>query len=183
MKRAAALALVLVALLCGCTQNAMEANINRRIQDWRPESHAGPSDIVEYTDGNFHEKLGFDVVGYPNTTDYPPQKFFSVDTWFGQIEYRTQDGRLLVLRMAKDTSSDLATSYAERHNQDVSTRQLGDVAITTAKAEKGCVMSSWEKSGFQYILHSNEKYAAPSEEEVDLFVQQLDCHNIVVENG
>lgn len=167
------LLLLLVVALAGCRSNV--TNVGGAIDDWRNQnnSEARESDIVEYDNGDFGDTLGFNVT-YPSTASLVPNKFYTIDQWFGQIQYNAPDAKSYVLRVARSESTDLTTAYFEKH-PTASTQTIDGIEVSTGKAEKGCTMSWWTRGDFQYTLHSNDIQEPPTEDELETFVAGLDC--------
>lgn len=162
-------------LLAGCSSD-LGTTVNQKIEDWRPDEKGnGKASIEVYDEPAFSKSLGFDVVTYPNSRELNPYKFFVIDLWFGQIQYKTADGRVLVVRIAKEDSSSLSETYAEIHNQKKEMRTIDGVEATTGWSSDGCVLTSWKRNGFQYTVHSNENQDPPTTAEIDELVKVLDC--------
>lgn len=165
----AAVVLAALLLLSGCKQSGLETNIGQAFANISPEDEqVRHDDIVQYDSPDFEEKVGIRVVSYLETADIYADRFYSIDDWFGQIEYRTSDERLMVLRIARDTSRDLKKGYSEKHVLEMETRTAAGLEITTAASVDGCHLSSWTQDGIQYTLHTSHLYKPPTKEEVDL---------------
>ena len=177
MKRlvAFALAAVLVFGLCGCTGSANARNFGEVVQDWNTRGDSSviePSEIVTYKDGKVGETLGFDVT-CPTVADIKPIKFFAIDGWFCQVEYKAPDERVLVVRVAREEAKNLILTYDETHNATSETRTVDGAEVLVRTGEKGCTMVSWVRDGFQFIAHSSAVYDAPTTQEIDGLVAGL----------
>ncbi|NLW78804.1 MAG: hypothetical protein GXY32_05265 [Ruminococcaceae bacterium] len=170
--------------LAACTSNPAGENFAHAIEDWKPESrrenYGEPSEIVPYDAPDFTETLGFAVVEYPDTEALSPFKFFAIDKWFCQIEYQTDNDRVLVVRIAReDAGGKLITdTYSEGHFSNVEHYELaGDVTLRYGENSVGCAMGSWVKNGFQYLVHSNKHQTLPSEAELETLALGLNCED------
>lgn len=182
MKRLTARILLLAMAGClllaaGCGRSNVATNFGTAVVEWKENGGAKESDttIDTYTDGDMAESLGFDVVAYPDTEALTADKFFAIDDWFAQIQYVTPDERSLIVRTSPVGIRQLVHSYTEAHDLDVRVATIDGVEVNTGLAEKGCTLVSWERDGFQFLLHSNHKQDPPSDSEVKAFVTGLAC--------
>lgn len=182
MKRLFALGLALVMacgmlLLSACGRSNVASNFGAAVAEWKENEGKKESDtlIGTYTDGEMAKDLGFNVTSYPNSVSLTPDKFFSIDRWFAQLQYVTPDGRSLIMRAASENARTLTRSYDEAHTFDVTTQTIDGVEVEVSRAEKGCTMVSWVRAGFQYVLHSNEKQDPPGDDEIRAFVEGMAC--------
>lgn len=178
----AALCLALLAGLPGCGSRRAGDNFSDFYEEYKenlPVSvspPALPSEITPAKDGNTGAAIGFDLVQYPNTAALPLSKIYTVDGWFAQLEYPTggtaenDEKRLLVLRVAKAESKRLATTYASAHHSSPEDFTAAGVEVHRAQSEKGDTMLTWEKDGFQYLLHSYFTYTPPTDAELEAFI-------------
>ncbi len=173
--------LVMGILLCaalalgGCRSN-VAGNFGKNVQDWKQNDGKNTepqTDLGTYTDGQMADKLAFNVTAYPETDAFTPTKFFAISYWFAQIEYETPNGNIYVARVAKEGNKDVASSYDEKHDTDVSTQTVDGVEVRTGVSGKGCTLVSWTRDGFNYLVHSRPDQEPLSDEEVQLFVQGL----------
>lgn len=175
---AALAALAACLLLAACSDNQVARNFTGFIQDWGPQpTQSGgtsqvKSEIVPYDTPAFAESLGFDVTSWPNTKQLQPVGYYAVDGWFGQIEYHTEDGRILVLRVAAEGADGLPSTYKESHSQGAEL-ELDGLPVQRRPGSGGCVMYTWQRDGFQFMVHSNKAFAAPSEAEIEAMVRGL----------
>lgn len=182
MKRLIALALALVmvfglTLLAGCKGSDVATNFGKAVAEWKESGGKKESDTIidTYTDGDMAESLGFNVVSYPSGSALFPDKFFAIDEWFAQLQYVTPDERSLIVRTAPTGIRELKYSYTEAHDQDVRVTTIDGIEVTTGVAEKGCTLISWERDGFQFLLHSNHQQNPPPDAEVKALVTGLAC--------
>lgn len=172
-------ALLLFSLgLTACKRSNVSTNFGEAVLDWKAGGTSGASHVQEtqldtYTNGDFGDSLGFDVTAYPDSAALSPQKFYAIEQWFGQIEYFTADDRVLVLRIARDNSKDVRTTYTENHNTQEESRTVDGIEVSLARSGNGCTMVFWEKEGFQYLIHSNFQQDPPSDDEVNQLVRGL----------
>lgn len=164
----------LLFLFSSCGQNPLAENINRAIQDWEPSSQSSKeSQIDTYTNPDFSSSLEFNVATYPNDNNLKPTKFFAIDRWFAQVEYDTVEGQIFVLRIARVGNGVLSSTYSETHAQSVEKLEIDGIPIENRKSSSGCSMLVWEKNGYQYIIHSKNGQTAPSSQEIERFVKEL----------
>lgn len=189
-KGSALLLALLLAVACatGCKRSNVTENVNYVIADWRPDQkHSGgkaePSDINQLDSPAFGPFNGFYVLAWPDDEDLTAEKFFAVDGWFGQIEYRTADDRLLVLRVARAGGKRVGSTYDESHNEDVETFEVEDIEVREGHGEYGCVMFNWERGEFQYLLHSSRSQDPPARELVEKMVAGLDAVDVEEEEA
>ncbi len=178
MRRWVALLLVLLTAItfAGCKQSRLDKNIGEAFSGLEKHQPAhSAADIDTFTEPDFSDTLHFNVTHYPDSDAYALLNIYVINVWFGQLEYHTNDGRMLVLRVAKSDSKPLRQSYNEGHFLEEKELAVGDVTLTSGAAEKGCTLSVWEKDGFQYSLHTNARYTRPSEKELRYFVETLRC--------
>lgn len=174
-------ALALCLLAAGCAKaNPAGENFADVVTDWQPESrregYGEPSDITTYDAPGFAKELGFVVTDYPDDDALHPFKFFAIDYWFCQMEYQTEDERVLVLRIAREDAGGkrLADTYHD-HYSHVETTEVDGVSLRVANGESGCTLASWVKNGFQYIVHSTHLQDAPAQGEIETLVRGLNC--------
>lgn len=181
-------------LLAACDSNPAGENFVRSIEDWEAdvqrESYGQASSIVQLEGPNFADTLGFEVVAYPDDDTLEPERYFSVDNWFCQIEYRAADERLLVLRIAKDDAPwRVRSTYDESHGENEESLELGvpdseePIAVHIGENRTGCSMASWRQGGYQYILHSNRQQQRLPVEEVEAMVLGLRCEEKSAEDA
>lgn len=165
-------------LLCGCNSGAgqnLAYFVEAREENLgRGESRA-PTEVHTYTDANFADTLGFNVVEVASTGGVTPIKYFTMDGWIGQVEFMTGSDEILVLRVASEEGRNLMATYEETHDASDNTRTVGDVEVRTRTAKAGCCMVTWAKGGYQFLLHSNVKQGQPADAEVDAIVQGTRC--------
>lgn len=188
MKRLIATGLVLVmagGLLAGCQRSNIATNFGQAVIEWKENEGKKQSETVidTYQDGDMGESLGFDIVMYPDSAAMPADKFFAIDNWFAQIQYKMPDGRDLVVRVAREDTRTLIYSYNERHETDLVTKILSGAEVAVGLSEKGCTLASWNKGGFQYLVHSNERQAPPSDGEIEALVSGLLCRDVEDESS
>ncbi len=172
------IAALAVVLLVACGQSGAGQNFGEVVGEWRPQNDAArsvaPAEIGTYDSPDFGDVLGFDVTEYPDTAALSPQKFFTIDDWFGQIEYVTEDERTLVVRVAKKEGKSLAATYTGSYAAGDELRQVDGMEVRVGTAADGAVMVSWTRGEYQYVLHSAGGQDAPSEEEIEMFVKEMD---------
>lgn len=178
--RALVLALLCVLALAGCGSGSVGQNLGRYVEERndKPPMAANSgvkAEIATYTDANFADVLGFNVVQTAPNTAMSATKFFTIDGWFGQIEFLTGDGRVLVLRVAKDTEKDLSTTYAEKHSASTETRTVDGVDVNIRTAKEGCGAAAWKRDGYQFYLHSNKAQGRPTDAEIDAVAASVRC--------
>ena len=158
-------------LLAGCTSSAGQ-NFGDALQDWDPKL-SPPSDAnpVSYENGQFGDRLGFNVVSYPKGSSLYAHKFFVINEAYAQIEFADSEGRALVLRVAPADAGTLTTTYGETHTTSDSTRTAEGIEVRTRGSSEGCSMVTWERDGYQFLLHSNKAQGALPEAEVDEVVR------------
>lgn len=186
LKKAAALllALALVAGAAGCKRSNIIGNVDIVIADWRPDQKTGangkaePSDINQLDSPAFGPFNGFYVLAWPDDDELTADKFFAVDGWFGQIEYRMADDRLLVVRVARAGGKRIDSTYSESHREDVETFEVDGIEVTEAHGEYGCMLVTWKRGEFQYLLHSGQQQEAPPRALVEKMVSGLDAVDV-----
>ncbi len=170
---------LLLCLLAGCKTSGIGENINSTIADWQPEStvegHKEPSEIVPLDSPDFTDPLGFSLTSYPDEDGLHPYKFFAIDQWFAQVEYQAGEERTLVLRIASLQREPLTSTYKERHNAKAEEREVDGTPVRVRLSSGGCTAVSWERDNFQFLLHSNRRYAQLTDEEIETMVKGLAC--------
>lgn len=131
-----------------------------------------PATIASYEDADFRDELGFMVSAYPNSGTYTVQKYYRID-WYGQLEYAV-NGRSLVLRAASVQRDPLRRRYEESHSLNTEEKDLSGVVVAVGMSERGCMLATWERDGYQYSLHTY-KDEGITQEELELFVGNTSC--------
>lgn len=170
-----ALGMVALSMLASCGGSPVGENINRAIEDWKdpPPFSAEKSEYTEFNTPAFGSELGFDVVAYPNTADLKPYKFFALEGWFGQMQYKTKDQRVLVVRVAEEGEAPLLTTYKEPHTVDEQLRTIDGIEVTVRHSPEKCMAVTWSREGFQYMVHSRSDQAPITDDEIDQLVKGL----------
>lgn len=178
MKKATGILLVslCMALLVGCSSTPAAENINEAIEAWRKSREASESqtEIEEFTSGQFAGVLGFNVTSYPDNQSLQPYKYFAIDGWFGQIQYKTPDERVLVVRVADKDAKRLLKTYTEPHTLNIVKQTIDGIEVEVRTAPEGCMAVVWKRGDFQYLVHSRESQGAIPQEEIEALVKGLD---------
>ena len=163
-----------------CASTPAAENINQAIEEWRHPGSAsiGKSVIEEFDKPDFSPTLGFDVIAYPNTAELLPYKFFAIDGWIGQIQYKTKDERIFVLRVAKESAERLLNTYSEPHTLEMETRTIDGLEVEVRHSPEKCTAVVWKRNGFQYLLHSRGSQAQITDAEIEEFVKGLDSASL-----
>lgn len=187
-KKAMLLAVFLLALallFTGCKRSNVAYNFGQGLEEWRPDkqkddSLRGKSDIVEYDTPEFGPTLGFGMTSWPDGDGLEMYACFAIDE-FGQVQYRTPEDWVLVLRVAPEGTT-LASLYQETHYHNREEYEAGGVKVTQGSAlEDGCAIALWNKDGFTYTLHSNKKQGRMPEEVVTRIADEV--NTAYVEGG
>lgn len=175
-------AVVLAAvLLCGC-RNPAAQGFSNFVSEYRDQSKAGaaakaePSEIKTYTNGDFGEQIGFDVVAYPDRDGMRALYFFTADAWLGQIEYAADSAnRLFVVRVARaNVGRTLRGTYGS-YGKSRTEGKVDDIDILTQTNDGGDTLVTWVKGDFQYSLHVSHRFDPPTPDEVAELVRGLDA--------
>lgn len=161
----------------GCRQTPMAQNLNTALGGWGEKDADStlpePIDIVPYVNADFAPALGFDVVDYPDNASLWPEKYFVLEGWYAQMEYTTEDGRSLVVRVAKADEKELYTTYVEHHYASYEEREIDGVEVKIRTSAAGSSMITWRSGDFQYLLHASKLYGMPPDEEIETMVTGL----------
>lgn len=172
-----ALALVLVLVFAGCKRSNL-GSLGMKLDEW-----ADPVDSVEarsieietFSSADFGDELGFDVDSMPSEDQMKSYKYFIIDGWYGQVEYTSYDKKIYVVRMAKANERPLKETYTEIHALDEKTLEINGVEVTAKRSMEKCALVTWTKGDIQYTMHSNKAQGMPSDEDIRIMVQGLDC--------
>lgn len=186
MKRAGCVllaALLCAGLLAGCGSGGagqgltdfVSARDKELKKPTREDVSANPTEVETYTDGSFAGVLGFNVVRVASDANVSPTKYFTIDGWFGQIEFLSADGLVLVLRVAREDKKDLTTTYEEDHYATDETRTVDGIEVRTRTAQRGCCMVTWALDGYQFLVHSNAAQGRPPDADIDSVVAGTRC--------
>lgn len=180
---AVGLLLAFAVFLVGCERSDVGQNVGPVLENWRydpnkaSESEARKIDYETFEDGNFASVLGFNVTEMPNNNEYRPHKFFTIDGWYGQIEFATGDGRSLVVRVAKADNPTLFSTYQEPHHKTDETRTIDDLEVKVRSADSGSTIATWTRGDFQFLLHSGATQTPPSDSDIETMVKTLRAAN------
>lgn len=170
--------LAVAVLLAGCGRSKV-AQVGGVLDEWRyhePEMPATSVEPVEYVPmetPDFTELLGFRMMGMPSAEAYVPEKFFVLDGWYAQMEFRTGDERLLVVRVAATGAGSLVATYPEGHHQSGETLQAEGIEVTVRSDTAGCGMAAWQRDGYDFLLHSGKLYGPPPTADIQAMVKGL----------
>lgn len=181
MRRVKMVGLLLVAVLAlaGCERSDLGQNVGPVLENWRydekkaEENAPTPVEIETFENGNFGPSLGFDVVDMPNSAQYTPHKFFVINGEFGQIEFATDDGRNLVVRVARASTWSLASTYKASFNATNETRTIDDIEVRVRTSDSGATIATWTRGDFQYLIHFGITQHPPSDTDIETMVKTL----------
>lgn len=177
------LAVVLaVIVLAGCQRSDVATNFGDAVIEWKKNEGKKQSNTIidNYPDGDMGASLGFDVVNYPSSAAMTPDMFFAIDNWVAQIQYKASGGRDIVVRAARDDARtrNLRYLYAEAHDAEEDIERIDGVEVTVGLDEQGCTLVNWQRGGYQYTVHSNERQDPLSDAEIEAFVEGLICRDV-----
>lgn len=179
MRRFVAVTALAMALLfaVGCARSGAGGNFTHVMEDWQPTAPARapqPAELDAYDTPAFGASLGFDVVSWPDSESLRLDRCFAIDKVYGQLVYSDDEGRILVQWVARQGVANLARWYPEAHNEREETRRIGEIDVLVQTAPEGCTMVSWQRGAFQYLMHCHYNRPAPTKEQIELLVKELD---------
>lgn len=170
------ISMVIVLGFAGCSSAGQ--NLGRfveEVQDTREQSdpEAHKVDIVTCQNPSFGSWLGFDVTSYPNDTALYPHKYFVMDNWYGQVEFKDAEDHSFVLRVAYKSEEFLSSTYLGSYKKSDNKLDIDGTMVRIRTNENKETMYTWQNGNFQFLLHAN--HTQPTEEQLTRFVKGLSC--------
>ncbi len=107
-----------------------------------------PNPMVEVTEPNFDDKLGFSINGWP--TDYAYDHIYVIAGAVSEIDFIV-NGNALSFRAAKESEGDISGVY-DPFDQSVTKDILG-VKVEVAYTQDQTGLATWTKDGYVFSLY------------------------------
>ena len=107
-----------------------------------------PNPMVEVTEPNFDDKLGFSINGWP--ADYSYDHIYMIAGAVSEIDFKV-NGNALSFRVAKEAEGDISGVY-DPFNQN-ETKDISGVKVTIAYTQDQTGLATWTKDGYVFSLY------------------------------